>query len=151
MHLLQRGLLTDIACTGDQSKGEAFRERAAQLLQLAEDRSQSRADCSLREPEMMREAALTDGAIPDSEHPNNNPGASCTAAADALAEQQKQQQRVERPAENHSTRAHINAGPALGSVVWAREKGWPYWPALLITKETSRGLCNLREFLCCLE
>ena len=141
--------MTGIVCTDDQSKGEAFRERAAQLLQLAEDRSQTRADCSLREPETMREAALAASAIPHSEHSDKNPGASCTATADALAEQQKQHQRIERPAEDHSSGAHMDAGPALGSVVWAREKGWPHWPALLITKETSRGLCNLRESLRC--
>lgn len=64
-------------------------------------------------------------------------------AADASAAKQ-------RPAEHHSSSAESDAGPGLGSVVWAREKGWPHWPALLITKETSRGLCNLRKSLHCL-
>jgi hypothetical protein len=35
----------------------------------------------------------------------------------------------------------------LGEVVWAREKGWPAWPALVITRETSRDLAALRALL----
>lgn len=33
----------------------------------------------------------------------------------------------------------------LGEVVWAREKGWPSWPALVIPFETTFGLANLSE------
>ena len=124
-----------------------MRERAAQLLQLAEDRGQAAADRNLREPELVREATLAGSATPHSEHRNDIPGASCSAAADTPA--QRQQQRTDRPADHHSTSAPSAAGLPLGSVVWAREKGWPHWPALLITKETSRGLCHLRKPLRC--
>ncbi|CAL8470279.1 g9821 [Coccomyxa elongata] len=33
---------------------------------------------------------------------------------------------------------------ALGEVVWAHEKGWPAWPALVITWESARDLSPLR-------
>lgn len=42
--------------------------------------------------------------------------------------------------------ANGGASARLGEVVWAREKGWPAWPALVITKETSRDLATLRAF-----
>lgn len=95
----------------------------------------------------MRETAPADSAAPYGEQRDNIQGASCTAAAGALP--QRQQQCTERPAGHHSISAQSDAGPSLGSVVWAREKGWPHWPALLITKETSRGLCHLRKPLRC--
>ena len=70
---------------------------------------------------------------------------SCTAAAEALA-----QKAHDTPQPQHDSLGRPGAQdlPALGLVVWAREKGWPHWPALVTTKETSRGLCNLRELPC---
>lgn len=35
----------------------------------------------------------------------------------------------------------------LGEVVWAKEKGWPSWPAIVITYESSRDLSSLSESL----
>ena len=43
--------------------------------------------------------------------------------------------------------AQDGAAARLGEVVWAREKGWPAWPALVITRETARGLSTLRALL----
>ncbi len=131
-----------MACAGDQSRGEVLRERAAELLQLAGDRAHAKAQRELQEPQLLGEAAPADSAAPHSNHQDSDPGASCEAAADTLAQEQQR-----RPAEQqqHSSSAQSDAGPGLGSVVWGREKSWPRWPALLITKETSRGLCNLRK------
>lgn len=33
----------------------------------------------------------------------------------------------------------------LGEVVWAREKGWPAWPAVVITRESARDLSPLSK------
>lgn len=33
----------------------------------------------------------------------------------------------------------------LGEVVWAREKGWPAWPSVVITLESARDLSPLSE------
>ena len=132
-----------MACAGDQSQGDALRERAAQLLQLAEDRGQAMADRDLRKPQLIGQPALADSAAPHSEQRDDIPGAGCAAAAEAAAAKQQQE-----AAGQHSSSTQSYAGPGLGSIVWGREKGWPHWPALLITKETSRGLCNLRKPLC---
>ena len=144
-----------VAYAGDQSKPDALRKRAAQLLQIAEYVSSAAAKRSLQEAEQIAEAPQPDSAANDSKLPDINRapactmalGASCTAAADGLAE--KEQCTAQPPARLTSSSAQSRARPSLGTVVWAREKGWPHWPAVVITKEPSRGLCNIRKPLHC--
>ena len=136
---------------GDQSKTDALRKRATELLQIAENMTSAVAKRSLQEAEQIAEASQSDSVAHDSKLPDINPapactmapGASCTAAADGLAE--KEQCTAQPPARHTSSSAQSRARPSLGTVVWAREKGWPHWPAVVITKETSRGLCNIRK------
>lgn len=55
----------------------------------------------------------------------------------------------DRAREEEPTQAPPAAAAAfrLGEAVWAREKGWPAWPALVITRETSRDLAALRALI----
>ena len=72
--------------------------------------------------------------------------ASCAITADGVAEtMQGGRWSAAQIAGSGGEEGQEKAQLGIGEVVWAREKGWPHWPALLITKETSRGLCNIRE------
>jgi len=145
-----------VAYAGDQSKSDALRNRAAELLQIAEIVTSAAAKRSVQETEQTADASQPDSIAHGSKLPDVDrapactmaPGASCTAAADGLAG--KEQCTAQPPARHTSSSAQSRARPSLGTVVWAREKGWPHWPAVVITKETSRGLCNIRKPLHCM-
>jgi hypothetical protein len=81
------------------------------------------------------------------------------AAAERLRERAAELQRAAEEAQAavaESSTPDINAaagslpgqessGPGLGEVVWAREKGWPAWPALVVTFESTTDLANLSK------
>ena len=145
-----------MAYAGDQLKTDALRKRAAQLLQIAENVTSAAARRGLQEAEQTAQTSHPDSVAHDSKLPDIDrapactmaPGASCTAAPDKPAK--TEQCTSQPPARHTSSSAQSRARPSLGTVVWAREKGWPHWPAVVITKETSRGLCNIRKPLHCM-
>ena len=61
--------------------------------------------------------------------------------AEQVAERLKSQADGQEPACNAGNGPE--AAFALGEVVWAHEKGWPAWPALVITWESARDLSSL--------
>ncbi|BDA44310.1 probable histone-lysine N-methyltransferase TRX1 [Coccomyxa sp. Obi] len=62
--------------------------------------------------------------------------------AEQIAVKARSQADVQEPAS--VTGYAPEAAFALGEVVWAHEKGWPAWPALVITWESARDLSSLR-------
>ena len=140
-------------CAGDQSKSEALRKRAAMLLHLAEDaRDLQSESLRLHRVQQSSKACCSDAA---NQVPEGKPAApcfaaaaaaSCAATADGVAETKQGGGRsAGQIAGSGGQEGQEITQLGIGEVVWAREKGWPHWPALLITKETSRGLCNIRE------
>ena len=120
------------------------------LLHLAEDARDLQSE-HLRVQQSSK-ASCSDAA---KQVPEEKPAPSCSAAAVAASCAATADGVAETKQGGGWSAAHI-AGSGwqegqettqlgIGEVVWAREKGWPHWPALLITKETSRGLCNIRE------
>ena len=147
-------------CTAEgRSRSEALRARAAELLQAADSAAVQAAQqgkhSQQQQPEHLahspsclhRELHCTQGPgdVPAAGDRPPAPVNSCTAAAESFVQKTHGAQ---QPQHDLSGRAGAQDLPALGEVVWAREKGWPHWPALVTTKETSRGLCNLRELPC---
>lgn len=140
-------------CAGDQSKSEALQKRAAMLLHLAEDaRDLQSESLSLHREQQSSKACCSDAAEQVPEAKPAAPcfaaaaAASCAATADGVAETKQGGGRSSAQiAGSGGQEGQEITQLGIGEVVWAREKGWPHWPALLITKETSRGLCNIRE------
>ena len=141
-----------------KSRSEALRARAAELLQAADSAAVQAAQqgkhSQQQQPEPLAQGPSCQqrdlhslqgpGDAPAAEDGAPAPVNSCTAAAEGFA---IKADGAQQPQHDPSGRAGAQDLPALGEVVWAREKGWPHWPALVTTKETSRGLCNLRELL----
>ena len=141
------------------ARSEALRARAAELLQAADSTAMQAAHQGQHSQQQQPEhlaygpACLQRGShsplgtadAPAAEDRPAAPVISCTAAAQGLVQKTHG---AEQPQHGSSAGVGAQAPPFLGEVVWAREKGWPYWPALVTTKETSQGLCNLRELPC---
>lgn len=65
-----------------------------------------------------------------------------------LAEQMKSRSQADVHEPASVARNIPEAAFALGELVWAHEKGWPAWPALVITWESARDLSPLSALPC---
>ena len=125
---------------GGSAEAAALRQRVTELGQLAEERAAS----SAAEPERARQPQELPGSAGDPDQAQQQGQVQQPASDEepGQGESDKAQQQPRPGAEPDG--AQQEAAHRLGEVVWAREKGWPAWPALVITFETTRDLAALR-------